>query len=67
MFTDGVVTIRGTESPLLALGLISNALAELTGSTLEIDHLFSCEIEPFKQVSSSLLVYSSLKRLLKPY
>ena len=40
----------GTESPLLALGLISDSLEELTGSKLEVEHIFSCEIEPFKQV-----------------
>ncbi|KAI5478763.1 hypothetical protein MNV49_004589 [Pseudohyphozyma bogoriensis] len=41
----------GTESPLLALGLISDALKELTGSELKIKHIFSAEIEPFKQAS----------------
>ncbi|KAK4046509.1 hypothetical protein OIV83_006035 [Microbotryomycetes sp. JL201] len=39
----------GTESPLLALGLISNALKDLTGKDLKVEHIFSCEIEPFKQ------------------
>ena len=39
----------GTESPLLALGLISRALKEEHGVKLEIEHVFSCEIEPFKQ------------------
>ncbi|KAM0792935.1 hypothetical protein ACM66B_002694 [Microbotryomycetes sp. NB124-2] len=39
----------GTESPLLALGLISNSLKSLTGKQLKIEHIFSCEIEPFKQ------------------
>jgi hypothetical protein len=38
----------GTESPLLALQLISEAM-ELDGSKLEVEHIFSCEIEPFKQ------------------
>ncbi|QRV87675.1 Serine/threonine-protein phosphatase [Ceratobasidium sp. AG-Ba] len=35
----------GTESPLLALGLVSRAM----GKTLTVEHVFSCEIEPFKQ------------------
>ncbi|KAJ3321351.1 hypothetical protein HDU76_014120 [Blyttiomyces sp. JEL0837] len=39
----------GTESPLLALGLISNAIKEIYGETLAVEHVFSCEIEPFKQ------------------
>jgi hypothetical protein len=39
----------GTESPLLALGMISDAMKDLYGVKLEIEHVFSCEIEPFKQ------------------
>ena len=41
----------GTESPLLALDMISNAMGELYGEDekLEVEHIFSCEIEPFKQ------------------
>jgi hypothetical protein len=39
----------GTESPLLALRMITRALEEQTGQKLEIEHIFSCEIEPFKQ------------------
>ncbi|KAJ3409272.1 hypothetical protein HDV05_004536 [Chytridiales sp. JEL 0842] len=41
----------GTESPLLALGMISRALKSLdpTAPPLLVDHVFSCEIEPFKQ------------------
>jgi len=39
----------GTESPLLALRMITRALEEQTGKKLEIEHIFSCEIEPFKQ------------------
>ncbi|EJD41795.1 hypothetical protein AURDEDRAFT_105919 [Auricularia subglabra TFB-10046 SS5] len=39
----------GTESPLLALDLICGALKDKHGATLDIDHVFSCEIEPFKQ------------------
>ena len=35
----------GTESPLLALGLVSRAM----GKALTVEHVFSCEIEPFKQ------------------
>jgi hypothetical protein len=39
----------GTESPLLALRMITRSLLKQTGKKLEIDHIFSCEIEPFKQ------------------
>ncbi|KAG5191768.1 S-adenosyl-L-methionine-dependent methyltransferase [Tribonema minus] len=39
----------GTESPLLALSMICNAAKELYGAELQIEHVFSCEIEPFKQ------------------
>ena len=39
----------GTESPLLALNLISRALAEKYGTTIDVEHVFSCEIVPFKQ------------------
>lgn len=35
----------GTESPLLALGLVSRAM----GNAIAVEHVFSCEIEPFKQ------------------
>ncbi|CAE6454320.1 unnamed protein product [Rhizoctonia solani] len=38
----------GTESPLLALGMISRAMAA-SGHTFKVEHVFSCEIEPFKQ------------------
>jgi hypothetical protein len=39
----------GTESPLLALRMITRSLFKETGKTLEVEHIFSCEIEPFKQ------------------
>ncbi|OCH91470.1 hypothetical protein OBBRIDRAFT_812104 [Obba rivulosa] len=39
----------GTESPLLALDLIRRAILEQHGLDFEIEHVFSCEIEPFKQ------------------
>ena len=39
----------GTESPLLALGLIGRSMKEQYGVGLDIEHVFSCEIEPFKQ------------------
>ena len=39
----------GTESPLLALGLIRRAIQAQHGIDLEIEHVFSCEIVPFKQ------------------
>ncbi|EGN96836.1 hypothetical protein SERLA73DRAFT_93465 [Serpula lacrymans var. lacrymans S7.3] len=39
----------GTESPLLALDLICRSLSEQHDISLDIEHVFSCEIEPFKQ------------------
>lgn len=39
----------GTESPLLALQLICEAMKDILEADLEVDHVFSCEIEPFKQ------------------
>ena len=39
----------GTESPLLALELIQNSIFEQNKVQLDIEHVFSCEIEPFKQ------------------
>jgi hypothetical protein len=39
----------GTESPLLALRMITRSLFKETGKKLEVEHIFSCEIEPFKQ------------------
>ncbi|TFY64925.1 hypothetical protein EVJ58_g2301 [Rhodofomes roseus] len=39
----------GTESPLLALDLIRRSIVEHYGVNMEFDHVFSCEIEPFKQ------------------
>ncbi|KAF9466118.1 hypothetical protein BDZ94DRAFT_1188147 [Collybia nuda] len=39
----------GTESPLLALELIQKSIHEQHDINLEIEHVFSCEIEPFKQ------------------
>lgn len=39
----------GTESPLLALDLIRRNILEHFNVSLEYEHVFSCEIEPFKQ------------------
>lgn len=39
----------GTESPILAIQQINRALVHLGLPSFEIDHLFSFEIEPFKQ------------------
>jgi hypothetical protein len=39
----------GTESPLLALNLISRAMTEKFGTTINVEHVFSCEIVAFKQ------------------
>ena len=39
----------GTESPLLALEMIRRSIEEQYSVNLGIEHVFSCEIEPFKQ------------------
>lgn len=39
----------GTESPLLALDLMRRAIREQYDVDLDVEHVFSCEIEPFKQ------------------
>ncbi|KAF5387319.1 hypothetical protein D9757_005715 [Collybiopsis confluens] len=39
----------GTESPLLALEFIQQFVESLYGAKLDVEHVFSCEIEPFKQ------------------
>ncbi|KAL1747842.1 hypothetical protein HDZ31DRAFT_60876 [Schizophyllum fasciatum] len=39
----------GTESPLLALDLICTYVKELYDVEIGVEHVFSCEIEPFKQ------------------
>lgn len=39
----------GTESPLLALELIRRSIVDHHNINLEFEHVFSCEIEPFKQ------------------
>lgn len=39
----------GTESPILALRLMFRALEAQKGVHAEVDHVFSAEIEPFKQ------------------
>ena len=39
----------GTESPLLALEMIRRSIEVQYGVNLGIEHVFSCEIEPFKQ------------------
>jgi hypothetical protein len=41
--------LSGTESPLLALNMIARAIKIQHGLTLVFEHVFSCEIEPFKQ------------------
>lgn len=40
---------RGTESPLLALNMIAKAIKRQHNLSLGFEHVFSCEIEPFKQ------------------
>jgi site-specific DNA-cytosine methylase len=39
----------GTESPLLALKLVQQNLEQQLGMSFQIDHVFSAEIEPYKQ------------------
>lgn len=39
----------GTESPLLALAMFARDIKASGHGTLEIEHVFSCEIEPYKQ------------------
>ncbi|KAI9888334.1 MAG: hypothetical protein M1814_000564 [Vezdaea aestivalis] len=39
----------GTESPLLAMGIIGEALKKVHSMEFAVDHLFSVEIVPFKQ------------------
>ncbi len=40
----------GTDAPIFAMNLIQDALQAMSfGAGFEFDHLFSCEIEPFKQ------------------
>ncbi|KAF4610679.1 hypothetical protein D9613_006998 [Agrocybe pediades] len=39
----------GTESPLLALELIQKSILDQHGINVDVEHVFSCEIEPFKQ------------------
>ncbi|KIP07147.1 hypothetical protein PHLGIDRAFT_431623 [Phlebiopsis gigantea 11061_1 CR5-6] len=39
----------GTESPLLALDLIRRSIKDHFDLDFELEHVFSCEIEPFKQ------------------
>lgn len=39
----------GTESPLLALEMIRDALKDLSPGTINLQHLFSAEIVPYKQ------------------
>ena len=49
----------GTESPLLALDLICKAVHEQHGTPINVEHVFSCEIEPFKQVQDGTLLMTS--------
>ena len=39
----------GTESPILAFERIIRAVEEVHGESLRMEHVFSCEIEPWKQ------------------
>jgi len=48
LFFTGSVD-SGTESPLLALGLISREMKIAHGVPFDVEHVFSCELEPYKQ------------------
>jgi hypothetical protein len=48
----------GTESPLLALNMFARDIKKQGWGHLEIEHVFSCEIEPYKQAFGGL--YPSL-------
>eukprot|EP00026_Physarum_polycephalum_P002405 Phypoly_transcript_02411.p1 GENE.Phypoly_transcript_02411~~Phypoly_transcript_02411.p1 ORF type:complete len:912 (+),score=272.34 Phypoly_transcript_02411:349-2736(+) len=39
----------GTEAPIMAMDMICKAVKELYNETIEFEHVFSCEIEPYKQ------------------
>ncbi|PWN24623.1 hypothetical protein BDZ90DRAFT_276289 [Jaminaea rosea] len=61
----------GTESPLLALNLISRAVEAKWGIKMAIEHVFSCELEPFKQAYiernfSPPLLFRDVTELGKP-
>ncbi len=43
------VPTSGTESPLIALELISREMKAVHSVPFEVEHVFSCELEPFKQ------------------
>jgi len=52
----------GTDAPIFALQLIEKACLALgLGSTVQFEHLYSCEIEPFKQGFIRRNVASSVK------
>lgn len=55
----------GTESPLLALGLMARSMKEGGVGQLEIEHVFSCEIEPYKQAYVISLEMSQHHLLMK--
>ena len=43
------IICSGTESPLLALEMVQDALKSLGEPEMQVDHLFSAEIVPYKQ------------------
>jgi len=60
----------GTDAPALALSLLKDQLKNVPGFTTEydFDHLFSCEIEPFKQAyiarNFDVTLYGDICRLI---
>jgi hypothetical protein len=61
----------GTESPLLALEMLSEACRAQHGQPLNWEHVFSCEIEPFKQAYiernfSPPLLFRDIRELCDP-
>lgn len=60
----------GTDAPLIALGLLDDAFVTMgQGQKFVVDHVFSCEIEPFKQgfirrnVESGVLIFRDVVEL----
>ncbi|KAF2102036.1 hypothetical protein NA57DRAFT_7963, partial [Rhizodiscina lignyota] len=59
----------GTESPLIALNIINDSLKALIGKSFQFEHVFSCEIVPWKQAYIERnfmppLIFSDITELL---
>jgi hypothetical protein len=60
-----LLVCSGTEAPILALDMICTAVKELYDQTIEFEHVFSCEIEPYKQVSPFYSSFAHINCFLK--